>query len=87
MVCLVHHLFLFHIKRAGLSNVVKSSALFIGNWICKLHVSTTIQHNKVYHPIVTYSKNFTKEEIILPLMRAHRLVWQHGHSYRHPSIL
>lgn len=87
MVYLVHHLFCLHIKRAELSNVVRSSAQFIGNWICKLHVSTIIQQYKVYHSIVIYSKNFTKEEIILPLMRSHQLVLQHGHSYRHPSIL
>lgn len=87
MVCFMHHLFLFQSKRAELSNVVRSSAQFIGNWICKLHVSTIIQQCKVYHSIVIYSKNFTKEEIILPLMRSYRLVLQHGHSYRHPSIL
>lgn len=56
MVCFVHHLFCLHIKRAELSNVVKSSAQFIGNWICKLHVSTIIQQCKIYHSIVIYSK-------------------------------
>lgn len=87
MVCFVHHLFLFQSKRAELSNVVRSSAQFIGNWICKLHVSTIIQQCKVYHRLVKNTKKFTKEEIILPLMRSHRLVLQHGHSYQHPSIL